>query len=463
MRCTFETFFNSGWSFEESEWDLKNRFQMINITIVLSTFGLIYGIIGNIAHETLYFIPYEVAILALNFILFLLLRKDRDYFWRIATFMTAQFTFLFLFLVYKSEPESLKHIWLFSYPIMLLYFQGSRRGIYWVSFIILMLLVAPVQNLIEVKYTLYQTTYIIVVFLIITLAIYFYQMKMNASRRIILLQQQQLSNFNAELEKQVNDKTAELQELNASLETKVQEKIDELIQKEQMLTTQSKLAVMGEMISMIAHQWRQPLSTITLQISNIKLNKMLGHEVDSETLDNTLDQISDNIIYLSETIDDFKTYFHSSKVKEEIEVHELLQRAVNFIVPRMQNVNIEFVLKKKEDICIATYVNEMIQVVLNIVNNAIDALIEMNRSDAKIEIFIKQEQEHLLIYIQDNGDGISENNIEYIFEPYFSTKGKNGTGLGLYMSQMIIQKQFDGEIRVESSSKGTTFIIDILR
>jgi len=278
---------------------------------------------------------------------------------------------------------------------------------------------------------------------------------------IMIYYQRKLKNFNRELERQVNEKTKELREINESLEATVQEKIGELIQKDEILTAQSKQAVMGEMISMIAHQWRQPLNTITLQISNIQLKEMIGENVTKEELMHVLNEISNSIVYLSNTIDDFKTYFHPNKEASEVIIGELLEKAVGFIEPRAISNNIVIRLDGELKTDILVYANELIQVVLNILNNAIDAYETAALTDKEIVITVETKLQGLIIAISDSAGGIAQEHIKKIFEPYFSTKGKNGTGLGLYMSKMIIEKQFNGSIRVESQDNRTTFYIEI--
>jgi signal transduction histidine kinase len=249
--------------------------------------------------------------------------------------------------------------------------------------------------------------------------------------------------------------------MNESLEITVQEKVQELIQKDKILKVQSKQAVMGEMISMIAHQWRQPLSTITLQISNLQIKRLLGQtDENPKDIDDMLNQISDTIIYLSETIDDFQTYFRTDKESTEIEIHELLQKAVNFALPRIKTQKIALTIHKHSEMITRVYINELVQVILNLINNAIDSYERLNRADKHIDLEVLEMQEDIIcIKVKDNGCGIAPDNLEHLFEPYFSTKGKNGTGLGLYMSQMIIEKQFYGHIEVESSHEGSTFSV----
>jgi len=278
---------------------------------------------------------------------------------------------------------------------------------------------------------------------------------------IMIYYQRKLKNFNKELEKQVNEKTKELREINESLEATVKEKVAELIQKDELLTTQSKQAVMGEMISMIAHQWRQPLNTITLQISNLQLKEMMGEKISEEELSKTLENISNAIVYLSNTIDDFKTYFHPNKELTEINMKELFDRVLSFVEPRAKKANVRIYVRGAKDIEAKVYVNELIQVLLNLLNNAIDAYEKSDIDKKEIIISVEKKNDKLLISVIDKAGGIKQEHLNRLFEPYFSTKGKNGTGLGLYMSKMIIEKHFGGDIKVNVKDGGTEFVVEI--
>ena len=201
---------------------------------------------------------------------------------------------------------------------------------------------------------------------------------------------------------------------------------------------------MGEMVSMIAHQWRQPLNTITLQISQIQLQYLLENKLDKEEILKTFEAINATIIYLSDTVDDFKTYFCKDKEFVEIELEELIEKAITLIKARLKDIEVN--VEIYESIKAQVYVNEL----LNILNNAIDAYEASNMHHKKINISLRQEKHRIVIAIEDNAGGIPKEYLEKLFEPYFSTKGKNGTGLGLYMSQMIIEKHFGGSIKVET-------------
>lgn len=463
MNIYVEDFFTSGHKFNEAESDSKSKFQMLNNAILLSSVSLAFGIFGNIMNNTPNIIPSELLLIAINTALMLYLRKDKNVFSFVSKVITAQYSLLFLILFYIYEPNDLKHIWLFTYPIILLYFDNMKNGFYWLMFMIIMLVVSPFQPYIETHYSLFQVVYISFVLVLVSVIMYFYKSKMDEAKNLILKQQNELQNFNTELELNVEQKVSQLQELNDSLEIKVQDKIKQLMTKDRLLTAQSKQAVMGEMISMIAHQWRQPLSTITLNISNLHLKRLLGEEVSQEESDKVLSDISSTIMYLSGTIDDFQTYFRPNKEQETIIVYDLIQKAINFALPRTKDLDIEIVNEKKKDIELHIYVSELIQVILNLINNSIDAFVEIDKQDAKLSLYAVEKEDSVIIYVQDNAHGIPDEHLASVFEPYFSTKGKNGTGLGLYMSQMIVEKQFGGEIRIETSENGTTFIVEIAK
>ena len=461
MKELFSDFTTSGFEFTKNEERKKAQYQTLNIGLLLTSFALVYGIIGNLIRDIDGFIPIETFVISINIILLLALRKYPKAFEFIVLIMVTQFTLLFIFLVYISSPQSMKYAWIFNYPMILLYLQNTKQSFYWMLFLIIMLILIPLQNFVEVSFSLYQITYIIAVLLIISSITYFYQLKMGEANIKIVEQQDDLENFNEKLEEEVNKKTAQLQELNDLLEIKVNEKIEELRAKDKILEVQSKQAVMGEMISMIAHQWRQPLSTITLQIANLQLKKLLGQDLSSTETDDALTEISNTIIYLSDTVDDFQTYFHPEKEMIDVEVNELLNRAINFANSRVKKSNISINICENCTYVIKTYPNEFVQVVLNILNNAIDAHNEKIQKNSFIDIDVKMKNNYLVIKISDNAGGIKEENLSKLFEPYFSTKGKNGTGLGLYMSQMIVQKQFYGELSVETSDNGAVFSIKI--
>ncbi|WP_457744312.1 sensor histidine kinase [Sulfurimonas sp.] len=428
MSYKLEKYFTSGWDFSEENYEMKNKFQMMNIGILLSSVGVLYGVVLNyvLDHDSLALV--EFSLFLLNVVLVILLHKDKKFLLLVAHIETAFMSIFMLYLIYTSDPMALKHVWLFTYPIVILYFKNEKHALYWILFMISMVIISPYQPFIKPEYTGLQIATLVIVFSISTIIVYFYHLKMQEARKLIFSQSRMLST-----------------------------KVEELVAKDKILTVQSKQAVMGEMISMIAHQWRQPLSSITLNISKYHVKKMLGQKMPEDEVDKILDNISDTVVYLSDTINDFQTYFHSNKKSAYVDIRELIIKTINFTKPRVKGSAIKIEFDMYREFFIDTYSNELIQVLLNIVNNAIDEFIENRVEDPKIEIFLTENINDMTIEIHDNAGGIKVENINSIFEPYFSTKGKNGTGLGLYMSQMIMQKQFNTSIEVVSEHHETVF------
>jgi len=279
--------------------------------------------------------------------------------------------------------------------------------------------------------------------------------------------QMKLANINKELQ----ESKQELNLLNESLENRIRQAVEENIKKEKLLQQQSRLAQMGEMISMIAHQWRQPLSAINSAILSIETKLALG-KFDLETkegVDKCLDytnkrhnNIKDYVRTLSETIDDFRNFFKPDKQKEKENINNPIQKALKIVSASMSSKGIEVNTKFQTDKELDIYPNELMQVILNILKNAEDNFKEKQISNANITIKTYEENDSAVIEICDNGGGIPEDILPNIFDPYFSTKNeKNGTGLGLYMSKVIIEEHHRGVLEAYNKDGGACFKITI--
>ncbi|MBU0925277.1 cache domain-containing protein [bacterium] len=237
------------------------------------------------------------------------------------------------------------------------------------------------------------------------------------------------------------------------LENKFDEYKKELKKKQSILYQQSKMAAMGEMIGNIAHQWRQPLSTISTSSTGLIACKNLDVLEDSLLLD-SLNKINNSAQYLSNTIDDFRNFFNPNKIKNEFSLKNSIKTTFELISAQFNAQNIH-IIKNIEDIRVCSYENELIQALINILNNARDALKNKGNELDKRLIFIDilKKDKNAIIKIKDNAGGINDKNIKKIFEPYFTTKQKSeGTGIGLYMTQEIIVKHLGGEINVSNKS-----------
>ncbi len=239
--------------------------------------------------------------------------------------------------------------------------------------------------------------------------------------------------------------------------------IDITKEKEQatFLLEQSRFAAMGEMTSMIAHQWRQPLTGMGMAINNLLLDIEL-EDVDNNRFKDSLELINKQIAYLSHTIDDFKNFFKPGKKSEMVDINKLIDQSCSVIKTSLENHDIKIEKNYQASVVTQTKKNDLMQIILNLIKNSMDAYIENDIKDCIIYIDTQSDEKEIIIMIKDKAGGICSKIIDKIFDPYFSTKDKkNGTGLGLYMSKMIIEDHLQGSLRVESHENKTSFFIVI--
>ncbi len=274
---------------------------------------------------------------------------------------------------------------------------------------------------------------------------------MIVSRRIITIIQE----YKLELEV----REAELQELNYSLEERVKVEVRAHREKEKMLIQQSKMAAMGDMISMIAHQWRQPLNQMSYVLMNID-SAYEFKELTPQYMDEKVKEGTRLLEYMSHTIDDFKNYFKPDKERSEEQISEVLEHTVSLVNKSLEAHKIALYKEIRSDARLLVYRNELMQVILNLITNAKDALVMGGVIDPKIEVSLEEDESAITIRVCDNAGGVDEAIQEKIFEPYFSTKGeKSGTGLGLYMAKTIVEGHLNGELWVVNSNEGACFSI----
>ena len=234
-----------------------------------------------------------------------------------------------------------------------------------------------------------------------------------------------------------------------SLYSKLIKEIEKNREKDTILYQQSKMAAMGEMLGNIAHQWRQPLSAISTAASGIKMRMNFG-KISEDEIKEDLDSIVDFTQHLSQTIDDFRNFFKQQKEKEEFDIADAVEKDLNIVEASFRNNNIE-IIKSFKPCKITTAKNEFTQAILNILNNAKDAIVQNQKDNGLLFITIRKEGNNAVIYIKDNGGGVSKDIKDKIFEPYFTTKHKSqGTGIGLYMTNKIIKSHLKGSIDVEN-------------
>ncbi|WP_108063014.1 sensor histidine kinase [Poseidonibacter lekithochrous] len=252
-------------------------------------------------------------------------------------------------------------------------------------------------------------------------------------------------------EYQLANKNQSLKELNESLEEKVKKQLIKTREKEELLHQQSKLAAMGEMIGNIAHQWRQPLSTISTAASGMKMQNEMNLLTEKE-MNRSLDAIVFNTKALSQTIEDFRGFFKKDKEKSLFRIDKTIEKVILLLSASLTNKEITIV-KNLSDDEIFNLGNELMQALLNIINNAKDALLVNEIENKYIFITTSLKDDKLHIEIKDNAGGIPLEIMHKVFEPYFTTKFKSqGTGIGLYMSRTIIVNHMKGKIEVSNST-----------
>ncbi|MBF0606474.1 MAG: PocR ligand-binding domain-containing protein [Candidatus Magnetobacterium sp. LHC-1] len=261
----------------------------------------------------------------------------------------------------------------------------------------------------------------------------------------------------------------ELKTLNANLASLVREETAKRQMQEQMLIQQSKMAAMGEMIGLIAHQWKQPLNAIGLIVQDLRDAYKFG-ELDKNYIDNTIELTMGQVTFMGKTMDDFRNFFKPSKQKVAFDVKNAIDELISMFSPVFIKNNITVNIKVTSPLTLVAngYPNEFKQVILNILNNSKDAIISCAATDASVQGQIEVEiarplerQGQIVISIRDNGGGIPADVMGRIFEPYFTTKGSEGTGIGLYMSKTIIETNMGGSLVVRNIPGGAEFTISL--
>ena len=266
------------------------------------------------------------------------------------------------------------------------------------------------------------------------------------------------------LNKRIND-------LNCILEESVRDEVKKNREKDIHLFHQSRLAQMGELLSMISHQWRQPLALINgtllvmeldLMKKKFDLEKIEEREKFFDYLNEKFAEIGGYVQFLSKIVSDFTTFYQPNKIKEMVNINSPIEDALSMISGMLKVEGVIVETNYLTESSLLLHKNEITQVILSLLKNSQDKFKEQKTINPKIEIGTKKEDEKFIISIYDNGGGVDEAILENIFDPYFSTKDKkNGTGLGLYMSKMIIEEHHEGQFTAINNKQGICFNIKL--
>lgn len=280
----------------------------------------------------------------------------------------------------------------------------------------------------------------------------------NETDRFIRLIEQGISNF---LKKPLN-----LDDLVKTI-TKVSKNIQRIKlvkQQENMIFEQSKLASLGEMIANIAHQWRQPLQAISVITQKLQIIQMVSGKVTQEDIDEMNEQVSNQLQYLTNTIETFRNFLHQDKIATRVNIQEEIKNALELMQTTFKNKSIQAIdtIDHSQPVHATMVSGELTQVIINILNNAKDILLDRSVEKPWVKFDLEQSNEFIILSIEDNGGGIDQSILPKIFEPYFTTKHQSrGTGLGLNMSYRIVTESIGGKIYAKNTQNGAKFYIEI--
>jgi PAS domain S-box-containing protein len=271
---------------------------------------------------------------------------------------------------------------------------------------------------------------------------------------------EQLNRNLAARAEEIEEANRQLEKLNSSLEEMLREEVAKSRKKDFLMIQQSRQAAMGEMIGIIAHQWRQPLNAVGLYIQDLQESFEHG-ELNGEYLKSSVGQAMDIITYMSQTIKDFRNFFKPDKEIVNFNIRDVIQRVLKFVSHNFRDNGVSLEVKMENDIFINGLPNEYSQVILNILSNAHEALVERKVAAPVVKINVSAVGGKSLVTISDNAGGIPAEIAGRIFDPYFSTKGAGGTGIGLYISKTIIEQNMKGVLTARNNGEGAEFRIEV--
>ncbi|WP_081646856.1 cache domain-containing protein [Limisalsivibrio acetivorans] len=280
------------------------------------------------------------------------------------------------------------------------------------------------------------------------------------------------------MENELRSKTRELEMLNRNLEKTVEVETEKRRKNESLLFEQSKFASIGQMISAIAHQWRQPINALGLYIQDLEDSYELG-ELDREYIDSMTESCMHLIMYMSKTIDDFRNFYITNDSPADLDILKHIYESSSLVYAQMESKDVKLLIDsgigavpyrrtsktdEESDFKVRGIPGEFKQVVINILHNSIEAITKYRKKGdirvGEIVIAVSRDNGDIIVSFSDNGGGIPENIMSMIFDPYFTTKGEGeGTGIGLFMSRIIVEKHMNGRMKAENSERGAVITL----
>jgi signal transduction histidine kinase len=447
---------------------------LINTLSLVMITALTFYIFFNLFVSKLYVLAFvEMVVLFAAFIPIIILRKLQNVNLA-ATLVTINLFLLMVFFIYDNGHKDYALAQAVFLPVMAIFLKGKRFGLlYSLLFISIILYIAfHGLNVWEpAPFTVTSFTNLISLYLVVIVMVYFFESSRKEAFTFIKKASDREHKNNLKLHEKtilLNRANEELNLYKTDLEAQVEKILAEKQAQEEILKQQSKMAAMGEMISSIAHQWKQPLAATASIVNTIKVSEQFNDVPNQNYLDQ-MAKIEKQLDFMNETITDFSNFFKPHKVSEIFNLSSLLTSVNKLLSAQFAESKIELKTDfENENITLKSFKNELSQVLINILNNAKDAINE--KLDAKllvegsgwVEVKMFKKDDAIIITIEDNAGGIPATVLPNIFTPYFTTKSaEKGTGIGLYMSQNIVEQSLNGDISVTNGENGAIFTITL--
>jgi signal transduction histidine kinase len=430
----FGTLLTSGFDFKKEENLLRFKFKLLNITLVTA---LIFTIL-NITISKLAIYPmgsaYEFAMLGYavtNLFSLFLLRYSRTHYFIVANMVIYASLALFAYTLVHMTQDEMRVLWFFIVQLVAFVLLGRNYAIFLMFFILFV--TGTLSYFYDLKLSYYAYITFADTFILFTI-------------------------FAAAFLTKIEHDSKELMQLNLRLKEKVTREVVQRKSQEKMLLQQCRLASMGEMIDSIAHQWRQPLMHINAVLLNLDRTIEIQYAANSY-LDDKMSEVIDLTTHMSQTIEDFRHLFRNDKEKTSFEISHAITKSLNIFDYHSRDIKITL-SANIPTVYYTGHFNELIQVILILLNNAAEILVQREILSKRIWIGMAQVEEGVAITVHDNAGGIPRSDLEYIFDPYFSTKKSiGGTGLGLYIAKIIVEQNNHGTLIVINQDEGALFTI----